>query len=370
MSYISPAAEGTDFYVPHFEIALHGKDLDPTVIYDVTEVSYHDSLADVDGFELTLANYDSSSPTYATTATRTFKYSDQDLFDPGKELELKLGYLGGAPLETLIIGDITSLTPSFPASSFSTLKVSGLNVLHRLRTKQRSVAYTNCTDGQIADQIARRLGVNIDRDRDEGETHEYIFQDNEYDIVFLMNRAHAIGYELVVDYDGTNGTTIYYQPSDRINDVAYRLSYGASLISFDPNLSTARQVSKVTVNGWDAVHKQPIQKSATLDQIGTPSGAPPVDAALQGREEVISDRPVATTQEAQTLATETLKRISKDLITGRGATIGLPKLRAGCAIYLDGLGQRFSGRYFVTATTHTCGENGYTTQFECRREDA
>src|SRR5581483_2813990 len=80
MSYISPAAEGTDFYVPHFEISLHGKDLDPTVIYDVTEVSYRDSLTDVDAFDLTLANYDSSSPTYASTATRTFKYSDQDLF--------------------------------------------------------------------------------------------------------------------------------------------------------------------------------------------------------------------------------------------------------------------------------------------------
>lgn len=369
MSYISPAAEGTDFYVPHFEISLHGKDLDPTVIYDVTEVSYRDSLTEVDGFDLTLANYDSSSPTYATTATRTFKYSDQDLFDPGKELELKLGYLGSGDLETMIIGEITSLTPSFPASGFSTLKVSGLNVLHRLRTKQRSVAYTNCTDGQIADQIKQRLGVQIDPNRDEGETHEYIFQDNEYDIVFLLNRARAIGYELTVD-ETDSGTIIHYEPSERTDDVAYRLTYGASLISFDPNLSTARQVSRVTVNGWDAVQKQSINEFATLDQIGTPSGAPPVAAALQGREEVISDRPVATPQEAQTLATETLRRISQGLITARGATVGLPKLRAGCAIYLDGLGQRFSGRYFVTATTHTCGDNGYTTQFECRREDA
>jgi uncharacterized protein len=366
MSYISPAAEGTDFYVPHFEITLHGKNLDPLVIHDVTEVSYHDSLTDVDGFDLTLANYDSSSPTYATTATRTFKYSDQDLFNPGAQVELKLGYLGGEDLQTMITGVITSLTPSFPASGFSTLKVGGLNVLHTLRTKQRSVAYTNRTDGQIAQEIAHRLGVQIDPDPGNGETHEYIMQDHEYDIVFLLNRAHAIGYELTVDQTGT----IHYEPSERVNDVAYRLSYGASLISFEPHLSTARQVSKVTVNGWDAVHKQPIQAAATLGQIGTPSGAPPVDAALQGREEVIGDWPVATQQEAQTLATESLKRISKRLITARGATIGLPKLRAGSAIYVDGLGARFSGRYFVTGTTHTCGNSGYTTQFECRREDA
>lgn len=368
MSYISPVAEGTDFFVPQFELSLHGKELDATVINDVTEVSYRDSLTDVDGFDLTLANYDSSSPTYASAAMRTFKYSDTDLFDPGKELELKLGYRGGEELQTMIVGDITSLTPSFPAAGFSTLKVSGLNILHRLRTKQRSMAYTNCTDGQIADQIAGSLGVQIDRDRDEGETHAYIFQDNEYDIVFLLNRAHAIGYELTVE-EAAAGPIIHYKPSERLTDVAYRLTYGASLISFDPNLSTARQVSSVSVHGWDAVHKQPISATASLSEIGTPAGAPPVDAALQGREEVISDQPVATTTEAQTLATETLKRISKELITARGATIGLPKLRAGCAIWLDGLGSRFSGRYFVTSTTHTCGDSGYTTQFECRRED-
>jgi phage protein D len=368
MSYISPAAEGNDFYVPHFDILLHGKNLDPAVVHDVTEVSYRDSLTDIDGFDLTIANYDSSSPTYESASTRTFKYSDQDLFDPGKELEVKLGYLGSGELESMITGDITALTPSFPAAGFSTLKVSGLNVLHRLRTKQRSVAYTNCTDGQIADQIAQSLGVQIDPDRDEGESHEYIFQDNEYDIVFLMNRAHAIGYELTVE-EADSGTIIHYEPSERMNDLAYHLTYGASLISFDPNLSTARQVSRVSVHGWDAVHKQAIQATASLDQIGTPSGAPPVDAALQGREEVISNHPVATQQEAQTLATETLKRISKELITARGATIGLPKLRAGSAVLLDGLGDRFSGRYFVTSTTHTCGDSGYTTQFECRRED-
>jgi phage protein D len=38
-------------------------------------------------------------------------------------------------------------------------------------------------------------------------------------------------------------------------------------------------------------------------------------------------------------------------------------------IEIDGLGARFSGRYFVTATTHAIGDSGYTTQFECRLEE-
>jgi phage protein D len=49
--------------------------------------------------------------------------------------------------------------------------------------------------------------------------------------------------------------------------------------------------------------------------------------------------------------------------------VGLPDLRAGSVVYIDGLGERFSGRYFVTSTTHAISDSGYTTQFECRREE-
>jgi phage protein D len=49
--------------------------------------------------------------------------------------------------------------------------------------------------------------------------------------------------------------------------------------------------------------------------------------------------------------------------------VGLPDLRTGCVVQISGVGKRFSGRYFVTGTTHTIGDGGYTTRFECRREE-
>jgi Bacteriophage probable baseplate hub protein len=57
------------------------------------------------------------------------------------------------------------------------------------------------------------------------------------------------------------------------------------------------------------------------------------------------------------------------MVKGSGSTVGLPDIRAGCVIMLERLGKRFSGRYFVTSTTHTIGDGGYTTQFQCRREE-
>jgi phage protein D len=46
--------------------------------------------------------------------------------------------------------------------------------------------------------------------------------------------------------------------------------------------------------------------------------------------------------------------------------IGIPDLRPGDNIELQGLGKRFSGAYYVTKVEHSLGNNGYLTQFEVR----
>jgi phage protein D len=56
-------------------------------------------------------------------------------------------------------------------------------------------------------------------------------------------------------------------------------------------------------------------------------------------------------------------------VTAQGTTVGLPDLRAGQRVRIKGVGSHFSGTYFVTDTTHTITDAGYTTHFSARRED-
>lgn len=367
-----PISEGQDFYVPYFEVRLRGgRALGADVVRDITQVSYQDDIGSIDSFEITINNWDAD--------TRDFKYVDTDLFDPGKELELWLGYRGGRQgLQRMITGEITSLRPTFPASGQPTLAISGLNLLHRFRSKQRSAAYENRTDSEIARDIAGQLDVPLRTDpaaEATEERFEYLFQDNEYDILFLLGRARRIGYDLFVEEGDEPGShRLYFGPSTRMERPTYGLDYGRSLVQFQPNLSTANQVGKVTVKGWDATKKEPITYTATRSElatrgIGQGSGSQAVENAVQSREEVIADRPVHTPEEARTLAVQTLERIAKELVTGTAAVVGLPDLRAGSVVHLGGLGERFSGRYFVTTTTHAIGDSGYSTQFGCRREE-
>jgi len=369
--------ENEDFYVPYFEVRIGPRKLPQNVVLDVTQVSYKDSLTEMDSFEITLSNL-------WDHATGCFKYSDGPLFDPGpdQELTLWMGYRGTIGLVLMITGEINGLRPSFPESGQSTLVVSGQNRLHRLaRRKQVSDTYEKMTDSEMAERVARRLGmkpvIDLNASQDE-KRHPYVLQDNQYDIIFLMERARRIGYEVYVVEKGQNGqaeeSELHFRPSDSVKRRTYILTYGESLIQFTPNLTTANQVEKVTVRGWDRNKKQPITGTATRAElatrgVGQAGGQDKLDKAIQGHEEVITDRPVRSNAEAKQLARQTLENIAKDMVKGSGSTIGLPYLRAGTLVELRGLGKRFSGCYFVTGTTHTIGDGGYTTQFECRREE-
>jgi phage protein D len=364
-----PIYQDQDFYVPAFEVLVGDEPLDRDTVYDIIDVSYTDNIKEIDKFDITINNWDAE--------TRFFKYSDQDLFLPGKKVELKMGYLGRGDLRRLLTGEITSLSPDFPAGGQPKLKISGLNELHRLRTEQRSFSYERMTDNEIARQVARRIGLPIRTDDNAAgnqERYNYIFQDNQYDIIFLMERARRIGYDLFIEERKQGGNRFRFGPSVNVLQPTYEFQYGRSLNEFSPTLTTANQVSKVTVRGWDAVRKRPIEETVTRDQIrtrgvGRAGGQQQIQDAFNERQEVIVDRPINSRQEARTLARETLEDNAKELITGKGSVVGLPDLRAGSVVHLTGLGKRFSGRYFVTSTTHSIGGGGYTTTFDCRREE-
>jgi uncharacterized protein len=368
-----PIYKGQDFYVPYFEVKVGEQPLHRDVIRDITTVSYKDNITELDSFEININNWDADK--------RDFKYSDGDQFLPGKKIELWMGYYGKDSLRLMLTGEITSLRPTFPAGGMPAMAISGLNLLHRLRTKQESHAYIKKTDSQIAHEIAKRININIKTDANaeaREKPYDYLLQENQYDIIFLMERARRIGYDLFVIEQGSNGkaqsSSIYFGPSVNVKRTTYELKYGLSLMEFQPTLTTANQVSEVTVRGWDKVMKEVIEGKAVRSElstkgVGSAGNQQAIEQAFNQRQEIVANKPIGSKDEAKKLALETLENIAKDMVKATTSTVGIPDLRAGSVVMIAGVGKRFSGRYFVTATTHAIGDSGYSTQFECRREE-
>ena len=138
-----------DFYVPSFKILVGNQEL--LAVKDVMSVNYSDSLTSIDSYDLTVSNWDAEG--------LRFKYSDGDTFLPWTETELWMGYQrdGKDERRRMLIGEITTMTPSFPSGGGPTLTVRALNLLHRFRTKQEVKTYFDKTDTEVAQDLVSMI---------------------------------------------------------------------------------------------------------------------------------------------------------------------------------------------------------------------
>lgn len=261
-------------------------------------------------------------------------------------------------------GEITALEPHFEENGPSVLVVRGYDKIHRLHRGRQTRSFLDMTDADIVKKVAGDAGLGVQADAT-SITHKYVLQNNQTDMEFLQARAARHGYQLYVE-----AGKLYFVKSDNTRGAGPELKRGETLISFQPRLSAARQADKVEVRGWDPTGKKPIVANATPaaapHQGGVNgSGGALVKKAFGAATAVITGRPVATADEAQARAKAEAQSLSAEFLKAEGMCLGDPRVRAGRTLTIKGVGQRFSGQYYVTAATHVVRMGGeYTTTFQ------
>jgi phage protein D len=381
------------FYVPRFQVKIQGANLPKDILYDILSVSYTDSVDTLDSFTLEVNNWDDSLREFKFIGSETAddltpgqpKYAIRTLFEPcNKTVEIKMGY--GANLTTMIKGHFTTMAPTFNDGP-PKMSVTGLNILHQLRRKQYSGGWEHKKDSEIAtlisgltDKGVKRFPIPIvieDGALGREKPIDMVTQRNEYDIDFLWKRARQCGYVVAINEAiGKTPRQLYFGRSNSgtipgLREVTFQLDRGKTIMEFTPKITTANQVKSVTVQGWHRTRKQLITRKVTLDDISkdlNPDLARIVKDC-EAREEVVVDEPVFTNCQAFERAKAILISQFRLMVTAKVKCVGLPDLRAGQYVQIGGLGSRLSGRYFITGSTHRIGDDGYTTEFDCRRED-
>jgi phage protein D len=252
--------------------------------------------------------------------------------------------LGGA---SLFKGEVVGVEPVFDAGGENRVIVRALNKLHRLSRGRKSKTYENQTDAEIVSRIAGEAGLVAGPALPETSVrYDYIYQRNETDLEFLRQRAARIGFEVLVD-----DTKLLLRPTADPEPTPLGCAGQAPLRRFHPRLSSAHQVSSVTVRGWDPVRKQEIVGKATRRMIGLSPGAgkpadPPTELDLglvQGLDSEAS---------AYGAAKGTLNAITADDLAAEADADGSPALHAGAIVAISGLDARFNGKYYVVGVSH------------------
>lgn len=283
-------------------------------------------------------------------------------FDLTKEVEVLAQKPDGTPV-SLIKGEITGLEPQFGEGMIAELMIRGYDKSHRLYRESKSKAFINIKDSDLAGQIAGNAGLASQIDTT-STVYDHLYQHNQTDLEFLMQRAWRIGYECFV----ADGKLYFRRPPSGSASVS--LTWGDNLLSFRIRASLAEQVDEVIVKGWDPGGMQPIvgraQSGQLYPQIGdSKDGAQWASSFGQGKV-VIVNQPVVSQPEADALAAARLNEISGAFIEAEGIAYRSPDIKAGQWVRIEALGRRFTGSYLVTSATHMFSPEGLKTIFTVR----
>ena len=342
---------------PESKILINDKEIPPELKVDVLEVVVCHYIEGPDTFDLTINMLNSED--------QQFKWIDNDKFKPGNEIEIQMGYVDN--FETMIVGEITALHPKYFNNEAPQLNVQGFDRLHRFRRGRKARSFLEMKDSQIAEQIARDMGLTSEVE-DTEIVHIYILQNNLSDIDFLLERARRIRYEVVVQ----DQKLIFRKAANHLGKTV-TLEYMRDLKYFYPRLSTVQQVSEVKVRGWNPATKEAILGVArsgdeTTKMEGSEIGPDITESAFGKTTASIVNMPVDSQAEAEQIAKAKFNDIAIELISGEGEAVGNMAIRAGFTMELKGLGGQFSGLYYIKRSEHRLSPQiGYITKFEVIR---
>ena len=352
----------SDRLAPRFQLRIDGTPLPAAAELDLIDLSVLLDVAAPSMFAVRLNNWDE--------VRRRITWSDGDLFNLGKEVEVRMGYADD--LAPVMMGEITGLEPEFRADDLPQLVVRGHDRRHRLMRGRKTLSFTEVKDSDLAVQLAGDAGLSAQAE-DTKVVHEYVLQHDQTDLELLAGRAHRIGFEVVVE-----GKILHFRPRKNDAGAALTLARDEDLVEFCPRLTTLGQAGEVEVRGWSPKDKKELLGKAASGDLGTkmggsvsgPAAAERAFGAVGGGVAAVAAIPdTALTQaEADQVAAGRLGEMALSYVTGQGVALGRADLKAGIVVQIDGVGERFGGLYYVTSSCHTYSpRRGYRTAFTCRR---
>lgn len=339
--------------VPIFKVKVDGNDLSADAMAAIESVVFEEELNTASMFILKLATSDFEKGAW--------QYVDLEYFRLGSEVKI---YMGMDDLVLMIVGEITSLKPSFSEIS-PTIEIRGYDRLHRLRFGSKRRTFMDAKDSDIASAIAGEWGLSA-KSEDTGTVHSHIYQNNQSDLKFLLQRAKRIRYEVFVD-----DKILHFQSPKESDPASLTLEYRVDLEEFSVELSARYEGDRVVVQGWDLMKKKQISAMAKEgDEVSMmnakDTGSNMTKSAFGSSSSYIVDEHLVDVSDAEDLAVASYNSHLVESVTGDGKCVGIAKLRAGNTIEVKGI-DRFSGTYYVTSTFHVIDRNGYNTSFKVRR---
>lgn len=289
---------------------------------------------------------------------QSFELSGKAEFEPGKEIEIKVGY--SSDEKTVFKGIVIK----------HSIRVRKKNSLLIIECKDKAVKMTGACknkyaletkDSDVIEELIDTYGLEKDVSPTT-VTHKQIVQYSCTDWDFMICRADVNGL-LCIANDGK----LTVAPPEFSGDAALTIQYGATVHDLDAEIDARLQYKSVKGSVWNYTDQE-LLKDTEAEDPGVPDAgnlsADTLADVIGETEFRLFNSAKIEEPELQAWVNAAMMKHRLAKIRGKVTTDGTADVLPGQLIQLNGVGERFEGKLFVTGIRHEITEGNWLTTFQ------
>ncbi|MBK5212354.1 MAG: type VI secretion system tip protein VgrG [Flavobacteriaceae bacterium] len=290
-------------------------------------------------------------------ASQNFSLSSEDFLVPGKNIEIKAGYHSDEA--TIFKGIIIKHSIKIRESN-SILIVECRNEAVKMTIGRKSNFYYESKDSDIIEEIIGKYSLENDVEATTFTNKEMVqYRASDWD--FIMTRAQLNGKICTVD----DGKITISKPDFSQTEIE-TVAFGSTILDFDAEMDARNQFNSITAYGWNPSEQEIVEAEANDPGISLNGNISVSDLAtvidLENLELKHGGNYNSTQLQNWSDAKNLFQQLSKT--RGRVKFQGIPTVKPGTILKLEGVGDRFNGKIFISAVRHEIAEGNWTVDAE------
>lgn len=337
------------FNVVTFDLLIEGKAIDSA--YQVMSIAIMKEVNRVPWAKIVLRDGD--------PAAETFAISEKESYTPGKKIVVKLGR--DRKNTMLFRGIITKHAIRLRENGASELSLECRDECTRMTIGRHNGYFEERKDSEVMEElISKYPGLSADVESTSLK-HKELVQFHCTDWDFMLSRADING-KLVVADDGK----IQIKAPDTGSSPSVALLHGSTMLEFEAEMDARTQLKSVEAKSWDYGGQQLFQHksdSAPVAEPGNLNGAALADSVnISSFELRHSGQVLEAELQEWTKSVMLRSRLAK--VRGSARFVGLPDIKPGQMVELQGVGDRFNGKAFISAVRHDVFQGSWHTSVQ------
>lgn len=284
-----------------------------------------------------------------------FEIGDSGEFALGKSIEIQLGYSANdeTVFRGIIIGN-SHVIQSCQSNLVLTCKYEAV----KMTVTPKSRHFNDVSDSDVVEQILQENEFSDLDIQQFGSHHEQLLQANVSDWDYIMSRIDSNGMASAID-----GPTFKVIKPDPSLEPVHVLTYGSNILSFRSESDIRSQATAVKAFSWDYSNQNVLEAEGTSDPTSSPGNIEESSLAeVHSQEFEIKTSGTLTNEALQSLADAKKQKQALSKIKGKVVFQGNSDVKPGEWVLLEGIGDQFNGKAFVSGVRHDIRQGNWETE--------